>query len=65
MRRVELLADLSGDMWGLLCDDLRAGMHAVFAFQLRPLFHYVVRLSGNEQPKKKTMFSKETTYHNA
>ena len=28
------------------------GMHAVFEFQLRPLFHDVVRLSGNEQPKK-------------
>ena len=55
MRRVELLADLSGDMWGLLCDDLRAGMHAVFAFQLGPLFHYVVRLSGNEQPKKELL----------
>ena len=28
------------------------GMHAVFEFQLRPLFHDVVRLSGNEQPNE-------------
>ena len=33
------------------------GMHAVFEFQLKPLFHDVVRLSDNEQLKMPTLTS--------